>query len=65
MSTQTLCASQWQQAETVAREICAQVFRKGGKPADAIALAGADGAHGHVHWGDAINQIAVQMCGRR
>lgn len=52
---------QWQPAVGIARQICADVFRDGGTPADALAAFGLATADG-VTWSRAVDLIAEQLC---
>ncbi len=63
MLTHGISSTQWSQSQDMARAICGKVFRSGGKPADALRLAGA-AVDGHVHWGNAIDHIAASLCAR-
>ncbi|MEQ1670635.1 MAG: hypothetical protein ABL893_07245 [Hyphomicrobium sp.] len=57
---------QWQQALAVSRDVCARVFRDGGKPNDALASFGVSGAGNDnlasVNWDRAVDMIAEEIC---
>ena len=55
--------AQWNQAIGVARDVCARIFRDGGKPADAIATFGiAHATADRLDWSRAVTVIADSMC---
>ena len=52
---------QWQQTLDYARNICARVFRDGGKPADALAVFGIAAPDAPKDWSTVVDRIAMQM----
>jgi hypothetical protein len=52
---------QWQQSVGYARNVCARVFRDGGRPADAMAAFGLDPAGASVDWSVVVERIATQI----
>lgn len=57
--------AQWHQAVGVARDVCARIFRDGGKPADAITTFGIDATTaGRLDWSRAVNVIAENLCAK-
>jgi len=65
---------QWHQSVGYARQVCARVFRDGGRPEDALRAFGparvgvASTGRGRVDWSRAVTLIAEAMCaqaGRR
>jgi hypothetical protein len=52
---------QWQQSLGYARNVCARVFRDGGRPADAMAAFGLDPAGASVDWAVVVERIATQI----
>jgi hypothetical protein len=51
---------QWQQSLGLARQVCARVFRDGGKPADALAAFGL-AAPAQASWDKVVEMIAEAM----
>lgn len=51
---------QWHQSVGYARQACARVFRDGGRPADAVAAFGLEGAPGD-DWSRAVERIAEAL----
>lgn len=53
----------WQQAQGVARQTCARLFRDGGTPADALHAFGIETEGSNVpDWSRVVDQIAVSLC---
>ncbi len=52
---------QWQQTLGYARNICARVFRDGGKPADALAAFGIPTIDAPKDWATVVDRIAMQL----
>ncbi len=65
MTTQlNINPAQWNQALGLARQACAEVFKKGGGPTDAIRAHGLSShATQPLNWGKAIPLIALAFCG--
>jgi hypothetical protein len=53
---------QWNQAQGVARQSCARIFRDGGTPTDALQAFGLRGAAVDAHWSKAVDLIAEKLC---
>jgi hypothetical protein len=53
---------QWQQSLGQARQICARIFRDGGRPADAIRAFGLLATDGTIDWSVAVDRIAQALC---
>jgi DNA primase len=55
--------AQWHQAIGVARNVCARIFRDGGKPADAVKTFGLEPRHDvSIDWSRAVELVAEAMC---
>jgi len=52
---------QWQQSVGYARNVCARVFRDGGRPADALAAFGLTAVDAPQDWSVVVDRIAMQM----
>jgi hypothetical protein len=52
---------QWQQNVGYARQVCARIFRDGGKPADALKAFKLDAPHGAIDWSVAVDRIATAL----
>jgi hypothetical protein len=52
---------QWQQTVGYARNVCARVFRDGGKPADALAAFGLTNVDAPKDWATVVDRIAMQL----
>jgi hypothetical protein len=52
---------QWQQSVGYARNVCARVFRDGGRPADALAAFGLAASDAPHDWSVVVDRIAMQM----
>jgi hypothetical protein len=52
---------QWQQTLGYARNVCARVFRDGGKPADALAAFGLTNIDAPKDWATVVDRIALQL----
>jgi hypothetical protein len=52
---------QWQQTLGYARNVCARVFRDGGKPADALMAFGLQGVDAPKDWATVVDRIAMQL----
>jgi hypothetical protein len=52
---------QWQQTLGYARNVCARVFRDGGKPADALAAFGLSSIDAPKDWATVVDRIALQL----
>ncbi len=52
---------QWQQSLGYARNVCARIFRDGGRPADAMAAFGLDTAAAPCDWATVVDRIATQI----
>ncbi len=54
---------EWHQAVGVARNVCARIFRDGGKPADAVKTFGIEN-HDDItmDWSRAVDLVAQAMC---
>lgn len=53
---------EWELALSMARSICADVFRKGGTPKDALRTYGVRQTLSHPNWQTAIDIIAYSNC---
>ena len=54
---------QWHNAQSIARQTCARVFRDGGQPADALQAFDLNPADaGKLGWGRAVELIAQSLC---
>lgn len=53
--------SQWQQNVGFARDACAQIFRDGGSPADAMKAFGLDAEGASVDWSVAVDRVAQSL----
>jgi hypothetical protein len=54
---------QWNQAQGLARQSCARIFRDGGSPADALLAFGIGGDKlVAIDWSKAVDTIAQQLC---
>ncbi|MBK9078348.1 MAG: hypothetical protein WBP38_07565 [Hyphomicrobium sp.] len=52
---------QWHQALAVSRQTCADVFRDGGTPGDALATVGL-AVSDRINWDKAVDMIAEEIC---
>ena len=52
---------QWSQSMGYARQVCARIFRDGGKPSDALAAFGLQPCE-KPDWGVAVERIAQMLC---
>lgn len=55
---------EWELALSMARSICADMFRKGGTPLDALRAYGIERSFSHPNWQNAIDIIALANCHR-
>ena len=54
---------QWHQALAVSRQTCANVFRDGGTPVDALAAFGLRSDDAELpNWDKAVDHIAAEIC---
>ena len=53
---------QWSQAMDYARQVCARMFRDGGKPADAVTAFGLAAPTFSIDWSVAVERIAQSLC---
>lgn len=53
---------QWHQALAVSRQMCADVFRDGGTPTDAISSVCDNDIDDEVTWQRAVDLIAAEIC---
>jgi hypothetical protein len=54
---------QWQQAQGIARQTCARVFRDGGTPEDALDAFGLSADEtASIDWSRAVDAIAQTLC---
>lgn len=53
---------EWELALSMARSICADIFKKGGTPADALTAYGMRRSYSHPNWQNAIDAIAYSNC---
>lgn len=62
MTMQYQNSFEWDHAQSVARQVCARVFRDGGTPSEALEAFGI--AHDDVHgsWREAVDCIAASLC---
>ena len=66
MSREHINPMQWHQAQGVARQVSARIFRDGGNAADAMTAFGLDTAGvGNADWSRAVETIAEALCARR
>lgn len=55
--------AQWSQAMGMARQVCARIFRDGGRPADAVAAFGAMPEDADLlDWDKAVERLAGEIC---
>ena len=62
MTMQMTNSAEWDHATSVARQVCARVFRDGGAPADALDAFGLAHADIHGNWRAAVECIAHALC---
>jgi len=55
---------EWEQGLVIARSICAEFFKNGGKPIDALKAYGIYHISSHPNWQVAIDNIAYVKCTR-
>lgn len=53
--------AQWQQNVGFAREACAQIFRDGGKPVDAMKAFGLDATSETLDWSIVVDRVAQSL----
>lgn len=54
---------QWQQSIGLARQICARIFRDGGRPEDALRAVGFHEQHAlPLDWSRAVERVAEVLC---
>jgi hypothetical protein len=53
---------QWQQSTGYARQVCARIFRDGGRPVDALQAFGLSDGGAGVDWAIAVERIAQALC---
>jgi hypothetical protein len=53
---------QWQQALEHARQVCARIFRDGGRPTDAVLAFGLAAPEPGVDWSSVVDRIAQALC---
>ncbi len=56
---------QWHQAQGIARQSCARIFRDGGSPADAVHAFGLSEVEPGLDWVKAVEQIAGKLCAQQ
>ncbi|MCB1547019.1 MAG: hypothetical protein KDJ41_04140 [Hyphomicrobiaceae bacterium] len=65
MNRQHINPFHWHQSIGYARQSCAQIFRDGGAPTDALKAYGITPEAGHtVDWSEAVEMIADRLCAR-
>lgn len=57
--------AQWQQNVGFAREACAQIFRDGGSPADAMKAFGLDAGGAVLDWSIVVDRVAQSLAQSR
>lgn len=65
MTPHNVNPAQWQQNVGFAREACAQVFRDGGTPADAMKAFGLDATAMALDWSVVVDRIAQSLAHAR
>ncbi|MGE3067276.1 MAG: hypothetical protein AB7K67_16965 [Hyphomicrobiaceae bacterium] len=53
---------QWHQSIGYARQICARIFRDGGRPEDALSAFGLGDGAAPTDWSAAVDRIAQSLC---
>ena len=56
---------EWEQSLVLARSVCAEFFKKGGKPKDVLNAYGIYHISSHPNWQVAIDNIAYLKCAHR
>jgi len=62
MTPKHINPAQWQHALTLARQTCADIFRGGGAPCDAMEAFGLMDHTGDANWKQAVEAIANALC---
>lgn len=65
MTPHNVNPAQWQQNVGFAREACAQVFRDGGTPADAMKAFNLDAAGEALDWSIVVDRVAHSLAQAR
>lgn len=65
MTPHNVNPAQWQQNVGFVREACAQIFRDGGKPADAMKAFGLDADGVPLDWSIVVDRVAQSLAQTR
>ena len=54
---------EWSEAQGIARQACARIFRDGGRPIDALVMFGIPrNRGGSADWSNVVDRIAEHLC---